>query len=109
MVRFVIALSFALLACSDDNVGNDGTYVGGPCTSSNQCDSVCQTGGDFPQGLCTRACMTESDCPDGTHCIDKEGGICELACQTSADCRSGFTCEPKKNKGDPNESLVCAN
>ena len=99
----------ALAGCSSDNVGPGGSTVGGPCTSSSQCDSVCQQGGDYPQGECTVACRSDADCPDTTFCIDKENGICMLGCSLPADCRGGYSCEGKQNKTTGGDSLVCVN
>lgn len=98
-----------LAACSSESVGTGGSTVGGPCTSSSQCDSVCELGGDFPQGECTVPCNTDADCPSGTSCIDKANGICLLGCSVPSDCRGGYNCEGKTNKGTGGDSLVCVN
>ncbi len=112
MARILIlgfVLVVALGGCGGDSVGNDGSTVGGPCTSSSQCDSECQLGGDFPQGVCTLRCNTDEDCPGGSFCIDKEDGICLLGCSIPSDCRGGYNCEGKTNKGHGGDSLVCVN
>lgn len=99
-----------IVACGgDDNVGNDGSHVGGSCVDERDCAFRCQLGGDFPQGTCTRPCNTDGDCPDGTFCVSSEGGICLLGCTLPEDCRPGYNCEGKENKGHGGDSLVCIN
>lgn len=109
-LRLALMLAItALAAACDDGVGNDGSLVGGACSSSNDCEFRCETGGDFPQGLCTRPCNIDDDCPDGTFCIDTQDGICMLGCQRPSDCRGGYNCEGRRNRGHGGDSLVCSN
>lgn len=101
-------LGLALLhACG--GVGVEGTIVGGPCTTSEDCSSGsrCLTSGDFPGGTCTQNCSEHLDCPEGARCISKESGICLLECELPADCRGGYTCKGKSNETGGGESLVC--
>jgi hypothetical protein len=107
-LRLICILAIAALAACNDHVGNGGSLVGGPCISSNDCRFVCETGGDFPQGLCTLPCNIDDDCPDGTYCIDTEEGICMLGCDVPADCRGGYNCLGRKNRGTGGDSLVCS-
>jgi hypothetical protein len=104
-----LGVMFILAACDTDDVGNDGTLVGGPCVTAAECQFRCETGGNYPQGTCTAPCNTDSDCPDGTHCINEEGGICLLACDVPADCRGGYNCMGRENRGTGGDSLVCRN
>lgn len=102
-----VLLAAATTSGCGDGVGNDGDFIGGACTDSADCEERCQTGGDFPQGVCTISCNSDDDCPDDTHCIDKEGGMCLLACTVPSDCRGGYNCEGKENAGHGGDSLVC--
>lgn len=108
-LALMFACVIAAAACGDDGVGNDGAFVGGPCADSGDCELRCQQGGDFPQGLCTRPCNLDADCPDGTFCINTEGGICMLGCRLPQDCRDGYNCEGRENRGHGGDSLVCSN
>jgi hypothetical protein len=96
----------ALIGCGED-VGHDGTLVGGPCSGAADCEFRCLTGGDYPQGTCSLPCNTDRDCPSGTHCIDKDGGMCLLACTVPSDCRFDYNCKGEKNRGHGGDSLVC--
>jgi hypothetical protein len=92
-----------------DGIGNEGDVVGGPCSDSSECadGSLCESGGDFPGGMCTVACSSDSDCPEGTYCISNEGGICMLPCESKDDCREGFQCEGKSRESGDGEKKVC--
>lgn len=82
----IALLSAALVACGTS--ADEGTYRVG-CTANGQCATgLCQTGGGFPDGLCTRACRASAECPSGWTCISNAGGICMRSCTTSADCAS---------------------
>lgn len=98
----------AATGCGED-VGPLGASVGGACASNVDCDSGsrCLTGGDFPEGTCTRNCARHDDCPSGSRCVSKEGGVCLLACELPSDCRGGYTCKGEKNQEIGGESLVC--
>ncbi len=108
-VHLLVASSLGLVffvGC-DDDVGNDGTLVGGPCRSNSDCEEYCETGGDFPEGMCTVECRDSQDCPSDTWCIDKKGGICALYCEANDWCRRGYDCKTEKLKGDRGEEFVC--
>jgi hypothetical protein len=108
VTRFLLAFMMVVsVSACDAGVGTGGDVVGGPCTSAADCEYRCQTGGDFPQGTCVKPCNTDSDCPRGTHCIDKDNGICLLACTRPSDCRGGYNCEGKTNRTHGGDSLVC--
>jgi hypothetical protein len=108
-LRLAWIFAIAVLAACGDHVGNNGSLVGGPCVDSGDCQFLCQQGGEFPQGLCTRPCLVDNDCPDGTYCIDTEGGICMLGCDIPSDCRGGYNCRGRRNRGTGGDSLVCSN
>jgi hypothetical protein len=96
MLRLITILSFMVLAFAcggDGGVGRDGPVVGGPCTSSGDCEFRCEMGGEFPQGTCIKPCNTDDDCPDN-FLHQPEGGICLLGCKT-VDCR-GYNCEGRR-------------
>jgi hypothetical protein len=113
MTRLAIVLSIGcLVSCgsdADDGVGNEGDVVGGPCTDFMDCapESYCETGGDFPGGVCTLDCRDDRDCPEGTACIDKQGGICLLLCNFDSDCRQGYDCDDEDRRGASGKATVC--
>jgi hypothetical protein len=108
MTTMVIAAAVLLAACGDDDqVGDQGDLVGGPCTDSGDCQFRCEEGDHYPDGVCTVACNIDEDCPAGTWCINREEGICLLACEEPADCRSGYSCKGEENRGTGGDSLVC--
>lgn len=97
-----IVVVMIVSACGGtDSVGNEGTVVGGPCTTSGgasgSCDdgSMCVVDTDFPDGTCVKSCASQDDCPDGTACIQEDGGICVLTCDTADDCRDAYNCVEK--------------
>jgi hypothetical protein len=97
-----------VVACgNDDGVGLDGTTVGGPCDSDQDCAFRCREGGEYPGGTCVRPCNIDADCPEGTFCINEDGGICLLSCAVPQDCRDGYNCEGRENRGHGGDSLVC--
>lgn len=108
LIAFVVVVGVVVVVGCGDDVGNDGEFIGGACTTNADCDVRCETGPDFPGGTCTVACNTDEDCPDGTHCIDDEGGICLLACDLPQDCRGGYQCKGEENHGHGGDSLVCS-
>ena len=105
----VLALVAVPLACGDEEeaVGKEGTLVGGPCASDDDCDGQCAQGGDFPEGTCTQSCTDDSQCPDGTVCIDKLGGSCHLVCEDNSDCRGLYECDSQGRVGAVGEAFVC--
>lgn len=105
----LISIVLVLASCGGgDGVGQNGDVVGGPCTTSQDCEFRCEAGGDFPGGTCVKPCNVDGDCPDGTFCIDKNNGICMLGCETPDDCRGGYTCKGETNRTHNGDSLVCS-
>lgn len=102
---FLFTLAFAVSAC--DDVGPDGELVGASCAGNRDCDEMCETGKDFPGGMCTVACRNSGDCPSDTVCIDKEGGVCMLLCRDDFDCRGGYACKSKDLRGEGGSEAVC--
>ena len=70
--------------------GCAGGEMGDHCGSHDDCDDMCQTGGSFPDGLCTRQCDGDSDCPSGWSCISRGSGICLRDCENSDECHDRF-------------------
>ena len=103
----LIALIALFGACHGDQVGNNGSLVGGDCVNNGDCHDVCQTGGDFPGGTCTVRCNNDDDCPVDTDCVQKAEGICLLQCSHPEDCRPGYTCKGVERRGAGGETLVC--
>ena len=77
-------------------------WVGDPCFTAEGCSfssAVCARGG-YPNGMCTRECASNSDCPvDPTQgknfcaTFAQQTGYCVLACSTSSStCRDGYAC-----------------
>ncbi len=101
------ALMLTLAACGDD-AGIDSPDVGGRCAGNVDCatDSYCESGSDFPDGMCTRSCGNIDDCPVGSSCMSKEGGICMLECGADADCRGGYKCKDQDRR-EGGKALVC--
>lgn len=80
----LVCLAAAACGTSTDDAGFS---VG--CTANAQCSTgLCQTGGSFPGGLCTRACTSNAGCPAGWSCISNSSGICMRSCSVTADCAS---------------------
>lgn len=108
-MRGLALAAFLFIAGCSGGVGVEGRYIGGPCTSMEDCDSEsrCLTKDDFPEGTCTVGCRNQDDCPDDARCVEKEGGVCLLQCELPGDCRGGYTCKGVKNQFGGGESLVC--
>jgi len=102
--------SGAVVGCGSAAVGPDGTSVGGPCAGDDDCasGSRCETGGDFPGGMCLRTCAADDDCPDGSACISEKGGICLPKCTSGTDCRSGYECADEGRKEAEGKVSVCS-
>ena len=89
----VALLALALAACQDSAVSR---ALGAECTSDHQCDDVCATGAEWPDGMCTLSCMTDADCPAAAACIKDQGGICAFRCTTDPSCAflgPAYTCK----------------
>jgi hypothetical protein len=109
-VLVVIGIS-GLLGChrcgGDDDVGQFGVLVGGPCLDDDDCVERCLEGGRYPGGTCTIRCDEDEECPDGTWCVDHDGGVCLLGCEEEEHCRNGYECEPQDRRGTPGDVLAC--
>ena len=97
-----------LPACSSSEVSRT---LGAQCETRDECAERCETGTDYPDGICTTACVNDSDCPNSARCVDKEGGICLFACEVDIDCEfmgAGWFCEAKDlHENSEEEVLVC--
>ncbi len=78
-------------ACVDAGLVVGGRGIGEPCASHDDChgEGVCE------DGACTRACTTDTGCPDGFHCaasLCARGGRGRIGdpCEENDDCGSGF-------------------
>ncbi len=93
------AAGVLLVACG---AASDEGYRSG-CTASAQCSTgLCQTGGDFPGGLCTASCRSNAGCPTGWSCISNSGGVCMLTCAVAADCArlgASYACNEESLEG----------
>jgi hypothetical protein len=107
--RLQLAFFLFFCACGGSAVGPTGHEVGAVCSKDSDCAKRCTLLADFGNGMCTRPCASDPDCPKGTRCVAVEGGICALSCRTTSDC-SGFgqtfVCESKSQPGG-GEVLVC--
>jgi hypothetical protein len=105
---FAAALILLLPACASSDVSRS---LGAQCESRSECAERCETGLDYPDGICTTACESDGDCPDSARCVDKEGGICLFACEVDPDCEflgTGWTCKNKDRRENTQEEvLVC--
>ena len=82
--------------------GEECSSLGGPCGSDADCsppsNAECWT--DFLGGFCVvPGCQDNSDCPDGSACIEVTGGsgagtYCIVECTNNGDCREGYFCYP---------------
>jgi hypothetical protein len=82
-----LAITMALAACGSDGSSDQDFRTG--CTVDGQCATGrCLTGGNFPGGLCTRACSSSAGCPSGWSCISNSSGVCMRNCATNVDCAS---------------------
>jgi len=86
--------------------------LGARCDSLDECDDRCLTGPRFPEGMCSRDCDDDDDCPAGASCAELEGGVCLYACRNHEGCAflgAGWRCltEPERG-GEPGAGvMVC--
>jgi hypothetical protein len=88
----VKALLLLLAACQSSDVSRS---LGAECTSNHDCDDVCATGPEWPDGMCTQSCMTDKDCPAEAACTPDLGGVCAFRCTSDAGCTflgTGYGC-----------------
>ena len=83
-------------ACSTSNPTSD--PVGAVCSSGASCASgSCWHPGPNDSnvsGLCTRACVSSTDCGAAAYCLQGigAGGQCVQTCRAASDCASGVPC-----------------
>jgi len=107
--NLLIATTTLLLAACGHGNGSIDDTIGGACFSDRDCDDRCYSGGDFPNGFCSRPCIDDLDCTDDAYCMAEEGGTCMYYCPPFECARlgPGWTCHEKdrKNGGKAN---VCS-
>ena len=106
--------AFSLLAaCSNSVISRE---LGARCTADTQCDDRCLTGsggsaGDWPGGLCSLQCKSDSACPSDAVCASDLGGVCLYTCTIDDDCAflgTGWACWTDTDEAAPNGSVsVC--
>lgn len=106
--RFVISLGQALMLCIAIGCGGD---LGDHCSNDGDCPDKCQTGGGFPDGICTVECSDNTGCPDGWSCITKSSGICMKDCASTAECTGEFgsqwVCDTETLQDGGGNAIVC--
>lgn len=103
------ACALFLYGCGGGSVGPNGHVVGAQCASDRDCANRCALDGDFGNGMCTRFCAIDADCPSGSVCVSTDGGICAVACHASSDCSGfgrAFVCA-SKSRPTGGSVLVC--
>jgi hypothetical protein len=104
----IIAMVGALLACQHSDVSRQ---VGARCDVADECDERCLTpSADYPDGFCTIACNSRSDCPGSTTCADREGGVCLSECTNDSDCTflgARWRCATVDLRGGGIKVMVC--
>jgi basic membrane lipoprotein Med (substrate-binding protein (PBP1-ABC) superfamily) len=100
LVSSIVALgAFALLpACSSSTAANK-VGVGAACTSSDECQAA-----SCNDGLCTKNCTTDLDCPSPTRCFKS---LCQFPLRVGA-MYSGSASETEGWTYTNNQSLVDA-
>lgn len=90
----------SLLALAGCGIDSDvSRQIGARCEATDDCDDRCLRGDDYPDGFCSRSCLVDADCPDGTACVDDDGGVCLVACPDDAACAylgAGWSCETRE-------------
>ncbi len=81
-----ILCAMAMAGCGS-SIGDD-CSTNADCPAGSYCDKI------MPGGLCTIANCRESDCPDGSTCVEFYNGerFCMQTCDADGDCRDGYTC-----------------
>jgi hypothetical protein len=107
----LVAGLFSLASACGNEVGIEGTVVGGDCAVNAECDieAQCRTGEDWPAGYCARLCATDADCPEGSVCTD-DGNFCLQSCETDDECRvdDRYACTTRLGRPVGAEVSVCA-
>jgi hypothetical protein len=86
----------ALVAVHGCNTGSTvSRSLGAQCEVSADCDDVCLTPPEYPDGFCTSSCDDDSGCPGEAACVGSGQGVCLYECEQPADCEflgPGWTC-----------------
>jgi len=110
------ATSVLLLAGCGSTEATEAAPLGARCSKPSDCASGnCNLSGDFPGGLCTKACDRSSDCPANFACVSNSSGICMQACGAESDCASygsSWTCREQSledaKEQDSGKAGVCS-
>jgi hypothetical protein len=105
-----LVVGLALTGCGSDDDELDSALLGGACTSNDDCEDRCVQGSDYPDGFCTVSCLSDTDCPSTTYCVDDEGGVCLFGCDRHSDCEDlgpDWLCDGRDRKGAGGEVRVC--
>jgi hypothetical protein len=90
---WLAALTALALGCSSSEVSRQ---LGARCSSVRECDELCLTGNDYPDGFCSTRCESDDDCPADARCARQQGGRCLFRCSNDDDCAflgSKWDCE----------------
>ncbi len=87
MHKLIISIGLPLTLCLALGCGGD---FGDHCNDDGDCPDKCQTGGGFPEGICTKECNNNAGCPAGWSCITKSSGICMKNCTDTSKCSDEF-------------------
>ena len=103
-MRGALLLLVTILGSACYSKGTANRRVGAPCTSREDCESVCW------EGSCTIACQTAADCPSvpevpaPMRCI--QGNVCAFACARQREC-GGWECKRERRSESAQEVWVC--
>src|SRR3954462_9682003 len=97
-------------ACSPDS--DVSRELGARCTTADDCDDRCLPPDPaYPGGICTLTCLSDSECPSGSTCVDREGGVCLFDCAADRDCTflgDGWTCKGGEAREDHSREVnIC--
>lgn len=103
------------LTCAGGICGGSGgtAPIGAACTADDQCQlNRCSTAA-WPDGYCTQACSSNTQCPGDSLCSPNPfnlaaGAMCLDTCDTpgvQSSCREGYVCERSQNR--PGNPGVC--
>ncbi|MCG8420406.1 MAG: hypothetical protein MJE77_20935 [Proteobacteria bacterium] len=105
---WLIAVALAVACSTSSPVSRE---IGARCQGHDDCDEMCLSGDDYPDGFCSQSCDKSGDCAGDAICVDIDQGVCLFSCQSAADCEflgPGWTCQAKPSRpaGDT-EVNVC--